>query len=623
MIRVNGNRNSRYLLISIAVFIFITIFYFTSSNSPSYHSQLLDSQFKQNVKDKFAGASNDGSSNEAKNNNVLGDSYVAATTSTTKSAATATATPAVAVEAEEDVTPKNEPPKPPYPQSGNSKSDSTKNKPKVKADKAFSTGEQLKDGYAKSYDKAAPIVKEGGNGETVKISADSTGNLGKPDYEPLSSCDSKSEYVVMIDAGSSGSRVHVYEFDVCYSPPKLLKEEFKMLKPGLSSFDTDTVGAAKSLDPLLKLAVETVPKLLQGCTPVAVKATAGLRMLGKDKSDNILNHIRKYLETEWPFAVVEGDGVSIMDGADEGVYAWITANYLMGNIGSKDKSPTAAVFDLGGGSTQIVFEPHFPINQKLAEGNHKYSLDFGSREFELYQYSHLGYGLMEGRNKINKLIVETFLKSKPDELAPAKAGATSATVDMVSPCMAPGNTAKNVKVKFSDDEFYLVNFVGPETPAGAQCRFLAEKVLNKELECTLAPCSFNGVHQPSLVTNFQLTSDLYIFSFFYDRTNPLGMPSSFTLSELSDLAKIVCNGDSFWALMLGSIDGSLEELGNEPLYCLDLSFMVAMLHTGYDIPLHRELKTAKKIAGNELGWCLGASLPLLEKKGWKCRVKEA
>ena len=68
------------------------------------------------------------------------------------------------------------------------------------------------------------------------------------------------DYVVMIDAGSTGSRVHVYEFNTCVKPPQLLSEEFEMLKPGLSSFDTDTVGAAKSLDPLLEVALKKVPK---------------------------------------------------------------------------------------------------------------------------------------------------------------------------------------------------------------------------------------------------------------------------------------------------------------------------------------------------------------------------
>lgn len=79
----------------------------------------------------------------------------------------------------------------------------------------------------------------------------------------------------MIDAGSSGSRVHVYEFDTCSSPPALVKETFEMLKPGLSSYDTDTVGAAKSLDKLLDIAVETVPKDKQDVHQLLLKLLLG------------------------------------------------------------------------------------------------------------------------------------------------------------------------------------------------------------------------------------------------------------------------------------------------------------------------------------------------------------
>ncbi|ONH69304.1 Guanosine-diphosphatase [Cyberlindnera fabianii] len=496
----------------------------------------------------------------------------------------------------------------------------------------------------KAADKGTPIKqapkpnggaggseKGSGSGEFNAIKDDSKAYAGVPDKssddedavegnkgtasEPksIANCKKDSEFVVMVDAGSTGSRVHVYEFDTCYSPPKLLKETFEMLKPGLSSFDTDTAGAAKSLDPLLKIAVDTVPAKARGCTPIAVKATAGLRLLGEEKSKNILKAVRTHLENDYPFAVVEGDGISIMSGDDEGVYAWITANYLLGNIGSADKFPTAAVFDLGGGSTQIVFEPEFKNGEKMVDGEHKYEISFGNRDFELYQFSHLGYGLMAGRNKINSLLVETAIKD-------GKLEKTATKGELTSPCIPPGMSAKDVEVKLDNGDKYSITFKGSETPAGAQCRFLAEAILKKDAECSVAPCSFNGVHQPSLIKTFRETSDLYVFSYFYDRTNPLGMPSSFTVGELTDLAKVVCNGESTWTDALSAIDGSIKELKEEPQWCLDLSFQVALLHTGYDIPLHRELKTAKKIADNELGWCLGASLPLLDGKGWSCRV---
>lgn len=438
---------------------------------------------------------------------------------------------------------------------------------------------------------------------------------------------SKLEFVVMIDAGSTGSRVHVYEFDTCHVPPRLLKEEFKMLKPGLSSFDTDTEGAAKSLEPLIKLALDTVPEAKRACTPIALKATAGLRLLGAEKSNAILARVRSYLE-DLPFAVVneEFGGVSIMDGRDEGVYAWITTNYLLGNIGSPDETPTAAVFDLGGGSTQIVFQPVGKDQETLPDGDHKYSFSFAGRDFVLYQHSHLGYGLMEGRHKVNALVVLSAAKKhdlkKYDNEAEAKAAETSAE-PIINPCIAPGMAAHDVVVKVHESEWYKVTFQGPENEAATQCRFLAETVLNKDERCDSTSCSFNGVFQPSLSLAFNWNSDMYIFSYFYDRTNPLGFPRSFTMGELNDLTKTVCSGQQLWRdVLLGE---HVDLLTEEPHWCLDLSFITAMLHTGYDIPLNRELRTAKTIADNELGWCLGASLPLLDKgiSGWTCKTGDS
>lgn len=122
------------------------------------------------------------------------------------------------------------------------------------------------------------------------------------------------EYAVMIDAGSSGSRVHVYRFKVCHDPV-LEDEVFHMLSPGLSSFKEDAQGAAQSLSKLMEIAVKSVPKESQSCTPIAVKATAGLRMLPGQQSKNILGAVRKYLET-YPFPIAN---IEIMEGKDEGM----------------------------------------------------------------------------------------------------------------------------------------------------------------------------------------------------------------------------------------------------------------------------------------------------------------
>ena len=423
------------------------------------------------------------------------------------------------------------------------------------------------------------------------------------------------QYVLMVDAGSTGSRIHVYRFNNCGPAPELEEEVLFKQTPkiegqssGLSAYENDPQRAAESLDILLDAALEKVPDKLKACSPIAVKATAGLRLIGQEKSKRILKEVRHRLETKYPFPVVseEENGVSIMDGSDEGVYSWITINYLLGKIGGPDHSETAAVLDLGGGSTQIVFEPGFEglasggMPKKLADGDHKYELNFGGRKFDLYQHSHLGYGLNSARQAILTTLVDDLLESH-------KGDKSFLDKPIVNPCYSAGMN-KTAKIKLPDNHplgsELKVKMVGPSTGAPAQCRALAERILKKEKSCPLLPCSFNGVHQPSIAKTFA-KEDIYFLSYFYDRTQPLGMPESFTLREMHDLTRSVCGGADEWDVF-NSIPTALEEIGDRPEHCMDLNFMLALTHTGYEMPIDREVRIAKQIKGNELGWCLGA-----------------
>lgn len=423
------------------------------------------------------------------------------------------------------------------------------------------------------------------------------------------------QYALMIDAGSTGSRIHVYKFNNCGPSPELEDEIFEQTAKkdggsGLSSYGDDAEGAAKSLDVLMDVAVKNVPPEYQGCTPVAVKATAGLRKLGEVKSNNTLAAVRHRLETAYPFPLVseEKNGVEVMPGEMEGVYAWITVNYLLGHIGGPDKNPTAAVLDLGGGSTQIIFEPTFPdtprggLPTKLAEGDHKYALNFGSRDFDLYQHSYLGYGLMEARNNLHSTILDSLYESNKDTGSTAYLKAP-----IVNPCIAPG-MSREVAVHLPKDhplgESVTVNMTGPATAAPTQCRGWVEKTLHKGDECKIAPCAFRGVHQPPFEQTFAREA-VYLLSYFYDRTQDLGMPETFTLRELQDLANRVCQGESGWDVFT-SVPKALDELKGRPEWCLDLNFQYELLRSGYGMPIDREVRIAKKIKNRELGWCLGA-----------------
>ncbi|KIR59802.1 guanosine-diphosphatase [Cryptococcus bacillisporus CA1873] len=419
--------------------------------------------------------------------------------------------------------------------------------------------------------------------------------------EPISSDKPLVQYALTIDAGSTGSRIHVYKFNNCGPSPQLEYETFMAVNPGLSAYARDPTAAAASLDPLLEEAYRVVPESLRKCTPVEVKATAGLRLLGQQESVAILDEVRNRLETNWDFTV--------------SVYAWITANYLLNKIGEgADSDDTLAVMDLGGASTQIVFEPKFPADsdQALVEGEHKYELNFGGKDFTLYQHSYLGYGLMRARRSVHNLVAFTWSFGQGE----VEWENLSEDIEVPNPCLSKGMT-RRVALDPPGRPTVNVTMHGGNGNFEA-CNRVVELVMAKDAICEVKPCSFNGVYQPSLLDTFP-RGQLLALSYFTDRIKPLH-PSSSTLSisELTSMAKDVCAGPDAWADRWGSDPVAMEELAGRPEYCLDLTFMNALLGLGYELSPERELMVEKKLRGVELGWALGAGLALVEKAELTC-----
>lgn len=164
----------------------------------------------------------------------------------------------------------------------------------------------------------------------------------------------------------------------------------------------------------------------------------------------------------------------------------------------------------------------------------------------------------------------------------------------------------------------------------------------------MKPCSFNGVYQPNILDTFP-SGGILALSYFYDRIYQLlpysskkaVEPSSLPISEIATIADRVCAGADSWDKHWGitspfaqsfSAKGSkqtpaqaskiaMDELLDRPEYCLDLTFMHALLRLGYEFGGERNVRVEKKVDGVELGWCLGATIALLlgdEGGSFKC-----
>lgn len=158
-----------------------------------------------------------------------------------------------------------------------------------------------------------------------------------------------------------------------------------------------------------------------------------------------------------------------------GVYAWITANYLLSKIGEgATATDTLAVMDLGGASTQIVFEPTFTNDTGMVEGDHKYALSFGGRDFVLYQHSYLGYGLMQARRHVHNLVAFTWSFGKP---AGVWEGLTEQTL-ISTPCLGAGRR-KKVELDPPGREKAVVTMVGG-SGGYESCKSVVELVMAKD-----------------------------------------------------------------------------------------------------------------------------------------------
>ncbi|XP_055758101.1 ectonucleoside triphosphate diphosphohydrolase 6-like isoform X3 [Salvelinus fontinalis] len=316
------------------------------------------------------------------------------------------------------------------------------------------------------------------------------------------------QYGVMFDAGSTGTRIHVFKFQLeDNEAPKLAHETFRAIKPGLSAYADNPEKCKEGILELLEVAQDSIPSSVWSSTPLVLKATAGLRLLPGEKATHLLDRVREVF-VESPF-LSRGDSVSIMDGADEGISAWITVNFLIGGLHRSD-TPTVGMLDLGGGSTQITFSPQDEKTIQTSPIDYMTSFQMFNSTHTLYSHSYLGLGLMSAR-----LAVLGGIEGQPLE---------GSSTELVSPCLAPDYSGQWEHAEV----LYTVKGQKAGEPIYESCLRKVEKVLYRK------------------VKKAEEAKDIefYAFSYYYDRAVDLGAIDEKTggiikVSDYIDTAKRV------------------------------------------------------------------------------------
>ncbi|XP_065175882.1 ectonucleoside triphosphate diphosphohydrolase 7-like isoform X1 [Sycon ciliatum] len=421
-------------------------------------------------------------------------------------------------------------------------------------------------------------------------------------------------YAIVIDAGSSGSRVYVYEWPSTSNGRSLLSlkqktdENGKLVtmktEPGLSSFRSTPQRAYSSLVPLLKLAASHIPSELHPTTNIYVLGTAGLRLVPARERNAILAAVFSRIRAQYRFNI-QADHVRVISGQMEGVFGWIAVNYALSRLSRSsdgNQLETHGFIEMGGASEQIAYEVK---NEVLpAEVGMDIQLCPPSAtaclNYHLYVTTFLGFGANSAYQKYIQ------------KLANQARSQTKSPVSVVEDPCQPRNMAVAVKASGSQVE---VLAAGEEAlPAGtnielkgtgqfAACR----KSLLPLLEASQEEYhSLGGAYQPRL----PLSRSFYGLSeYWYCMEDILGIGGRYQYQRYVQANQKFCG--MAWADIKKEkeIDKKYPKADSNRLrrQCFKAAWLAAVLHDGHHFPEKFDhFQSVSEIDHSEVQWTLGA-----------------
>eukprot|EP00252_Welwitschia_mirabilis_P002491 TRINITY_DN12448_c0_g1_i1.p1 TRINITY_DN12448_c0_g1~~TRINITY_DN12448_c0_g1_i1.p1 ORF type:complete len:551 (+),score=82.76 TRINITY_DN12448_c0_g1_i1:326-1978(+) len=395
-------------------------------------------------------------------------------------------------------------------------------------------------------------------------------------------------YGVVIDAGSTGSRIHVFEYVDTSGSKRIPHVRFNAnnaasikTKPGLSNFASSPERAGDSLRELLDFAKENVPLKQRKVTKIYLMATAGLRRLDHSTQERILESCRRILR--YSGFLFRDDWASIITGPDEGIFAWVAANYALGTLGDDPKN-TVGIIELGGASAQVTFVPQVAPPPEFLQ-----TMQLGGVTYKLYSHSFLHFGQEAAMEALFKDMISGNIKSS---LASEDIGA------VINPCTPRGYTVNSKEflslhansVRVSSSMISQGNF--------SECKNMAIALLRKgQDDCLYQHCRIGSTYIPELEGRFFATENFFYTSQFF------GLASKASLADLARAGQRYC--DDEWADILERHSNIEKE--DLLKYCFSSAYIVALLNESLGVSMNDErIRFTNQVGAVPLDWALGA-----------------
>jgi apyrase len=305
-----------------------------------------------------------------------------------------------------------------------------------------------------------------------------------------------------------------------------------------------------------------------------LKATAGMRSISEEEQNKKLDIIRNVIRKS-EFKFLEDDWAKVINGSEEGLFGWMTSNYLnqiLFNNEEKGKQidiPYGSI-DLGGYSLEITFS----TNETIKE--HYINLSFTEVDYDLYSYSFHDYG----QTRFYEILMESIFNSSRSE---------NSTI-IVNPCYLEGY---NETFEYENVNY---TFVGKTNTSQCQEYIRSFLKINKESEK-----SMNDVYQPKIPEDIKFygISGLYWIANFFNISDDDIFHSGL---EILNITEKYCK--TKWEDAIKEYKVEEEFLKR---YCFLGYYLYDLLVEGFKIDKNRKVITfPAKIHGVETGWTLGA-----------------
>ncbi|XP_007426074.1 ectonucleoside triphosphate diphosphohydrolase 4 isoform X2 [Python bivittatus] len=449
------------------------------------------------------------------------------------------------------------------------------------------------------------------------------------DTEATDTNNPKLNYGIMVDCGSSGSRIFVYWWprhngnphdllDIKQMRDKNRKPVVMKIKPGISEFATSPEKVSDYIFPLLSFAAEHIPRAKHKETPLYILCTAGMRILPESQQKAILEDLLTDIPVHFDFLFSDSHA-EVISGKQEGVYAWIGINFVLGRFEHLDEEDdaivevhvpdseskeevirkrTVGILDMGGVSTQIAYE--VPKTEEvaknlLAEFNLGCDAHQNEHVYRVYVATFLGFGGNAARQRYaDNIFTSTVFRNR---LLGKQTGVTP-EIPYLDPCLP---LDAEDEIQQNGQTLYLRG-----TGDFHVCRDVIQSFMNKTNE---TQTSLNGVYQPPI--HFE-NSEFYGFSeFYYCTEDVLRMGGDYNAAQFLKAAKEYCA--TKWSVLRERFDRGLyashADLHRLKYQCFKSAWMYEVFHNGFGFPVsYSNLKTALQVYDKEVQWTLGAIL---------------